>query len=434
MHIKTVTVIGANGTMGRNISGIFASFGGATVYMISRDIKNAINSTSIAAFSVKAGSISRRLIPKDYSSLSECIRESDLVYESVSEDYAVKKEVLLRIRKDISKNTIICTGTSGLSVSSLARLLPEEIRANLFGVHLFNPPYSLPLCEFIRSEYSDESVAINLKDYLSKVLLRVVVEVQDSPAFLANRIGFNFINKALRHAEKYANSGGIDYIDAILGAFTGRSMPPLVTADFVGLDVHKAIVDNIHSNSSDYDSDSFVLPKFLQSMIDRGHLGKKSGEGLYKSIKLSENIKSTYVYDIIRHEYRDRNKYHFTFAEKMISDIRVADYYSALKTLVCHESIEADICLSFILQYIVYSLAVSELVGCEQSSADDVMAMGFNWCPPLAFIEAFSMVIDFQVLIKDRARFLCDKVDIARMLDKRVKSKYDFRIYLRAIK
>ena len=39
MNIKTVTVIGANGTMGCNVSAIFASFGNAKVYMVSRDME-----------------------------------------------------------------------------------------------------------------------------------------------------------------------------------------------------------------------------------------------------------------------------------------------------------------------------------------------------------------------------------------------------------
>ena len=38
MNIKTVTVIGATGTMGSNVAGIFASFGGANVYVVGRDI------------------------------------------------------------------------------------------------------------------------------------------------------------------------------------------------------------------------------------------------------------------------------------------------------------------------------------------------------------------------------------------------------------
>ena len=34
--IDKVTVIGANGTMGQNIAAIFASFGNAEVYLVSR--------------------------------------------------------------------------------------------------------------------------------------------------------------------------------------------------------------------------------------------------------------------------------------------------------------------------------------------------------------------------------------------------------------
>lgn len=54
------------------------------------------------------------------------------------------------------------------------------------------------------------------------------------------------MNEALQYAERYADNGGIDYVDALLGPFTGRTMPPITTADFTGLDVHKAIVDNIY--------------------------------------------------------------------------------------------------------------------------------------------------------------------------------------------
>ena len=38
MNIRTVMVLGANGSMGRNVSAIFASFGNAKVYMMCRDM------------------------------------------------------------------------------------------------------------------------------------------------------------------------------------------------------------------------------------------------------------------------------------------------------------------------------------------------------------------------------------------------------------
>ena len=37
----------------------------------------------------------------------------------------------------------------------------------------------------------------------------------------------------MQYAEKYKEKGGIDYIDTILGLFTGRNMRPMCTADFV---------------------------------------------------------------------------------------------------------------------------------------------------------------------------------------------------------
>lgn len=42
MNIKTVTVIGANGTMGTNVFAVFASFGDAKVYMVGRELENIV--------------------------------------------------------------------------------------------------------------------------------------------------------------------------------------------------------------------------------------------------------------------------------------------------------------------------------------------------------------------------------------------------------
>ena len=90
MQINTVTVIGANGTMGRNISGIFASFGNCKVYMVCRTIDKAIIAKNKAALSVKAEAIEQNLIPCDYSDFEKLISESDLVFDSIIEDMEKK--------------------------------------------------------------------------------------------------------------------------------------------------------------------------------------------------------------------------------------------------------------------------------------------------------------------------------------------------------
>ncbi|MCL2163761.1 MAG: 3-hydroxyacyl-CoA dehydrogenase family protein [Oscillospiraceae bacterium] len=445
-EIKTVTQIGANGAMGRNVSAIFASFGNAKVYMVSRSLNKSKKAVEKAVSSVRAESILKNLIPVDYSSLSECVGRSDLVFESVTEDISIKSDILKSISGALSESTIICTGTSGLSVTKLAETLPEHLRANYYGVHMFNPPYSMPLCEFCRTKYSSASLATNFKDYLERKLFRTVVEVSDSPAFLANRIGFAFINEAMLHAQKYKDRGGIDYIDAILGGFTGRSMAPLVTSDFVGLDIHKMIVDNIYANTQDYAHETFALPEFAQKLIDRDALGRKTNGGLYKmetqdnssgnssSISPKARVKRLTVYDVATDVYRDKKNYDFPFAKKMISSFRTGDYSSGFYSLINDGSFEAELCLSFLLKYIVYSLVTAQTVGGGAHSADAVMAEGFNWCPALAVIDALSAIQNVAELIKTRIPSISEAADIDSLLAGVEKSAYDYRQYFKAVK
>lgn len=435
MQVKTVTVVGANGTMGSNVSAIFASFGDAKVYMISRDIEKSKKAVIKAAKSVRAESIVKNLIPADYSMLSECVAESDLVFESAAENLEIKLDITKKIANALRADAIACSGTSGLSITTLAECFPEKIRGRYFGVHMFNPPYNMTLCELITTKYTDGLVLEELKAYLKNVLYRTVVETKDAPAFLANRIGFQFINEALQYAEKYKDNGGIDYIDAILGTFTGRAMAPLTTADFVGLDVHKAIVDNIYKNTSDYAHNTFVLPEFAQKLIEEGKLGRKTGEGLYKMEVRADGTKRLTVYDINTGLFREKMQYVFPFAERMKKYLKVGNYMQAFEVLINNRSQEAEICLHFLLNYIVYSLVTAENVAYKIHAADSAMATGFNWCPPLAMLDAFSSVADVSELIQERmSKDLLLQVDVETLLSNATKSKYDYRPYFKSTK
>lgn len=433
MIIRTVTVIGATGTMGSNVAGIFASFGNAKVYMVGRDIEKVKSTIPKTVKSVRADSIANNLVPADFSMLEDCVKESDLIFESAAESMDIKRNIALRVGSALRKDAVSCTGSSGLSITELAECYPEELRGNFFGVHMFNPPYSMSLCELIATKYSRSDLKKDLELYLRNVLYRTVVEVKDSPAFLGNRIGFQFINEALQYAEKYKDNGGIDYIDAILGAFTGRSMSPLVTSDFVGLDVHKAIVDNVFENSADYEHTTFVFPEFAKKLVDEGKFGRKSNGGLYQTNKYDNGLKRFAVYDIVSDAYRDKMDYVFPFAENMKRDIKTGNYKNAFETLVNNHSKEAEICMHFLLSYIVYSLYSADNIGFSVEAADDVMATGFNWCPPLALIEGIASVTDVKALVDERLeRKLLEQIDLDRIWAEVKPSKYDYRLYFKS--
>lgn len=432
MNVHTVSIIGATGTMGANIAGIFASFGEAKVYCIGRDIEKVKKTIPRIIKSVRAESIAENLIPADFSMIERCVSDSDLVFESSIEDISVKKDIAARIGAVLKPHAVSGTGSSGLSIEEIANCYPERLRGHFFGIHMFNPPYTLTLCELTPSSSSDKNIQKELINYLHSKLRRTVVVVKDSPAFLANRIGFQLINEALQFAQMYKDNGGIDYIDAILGPFTGRNMAPLKTSDFVGLDVHKAIVDNIFSNTNDYAHESFLVPEFFKKLIISNRLGRKTGSGLYQDIKYSNGLKRQTVYDINSGLYRDVIPYAFPFAEKMKKRIAEGDYRTAFDCLVNNRSVEAEICLAFLLKYIVYSLYAAETVGFTIEAADDVMATGFNWCPPLALYQALSTVTDVPLLIKERLPEICQRIDVDHLLAYIKPSKYDYRRYFRS--
>lgn len=129
VNIQTVTVIGVTGTMGANVAGIFASFGDVKVYCVGRYIEKVKKTIQRIVNSVKAYAIAKNMIPADFSTLEQCVAE-----------------IVGRVGKSLRKTAVSCTGTSGLSIITLAECYPEELGGRFFGVHMFNPSYHMLLC------------------------------------------------------------------------------------------------------------------------------------------------------------------------------------------------------------------------------------------------------------------------------------------------
>ncbi len=167
-------------------------------------------------------------------------------------------------------------------------------------------------------------------------------------------------------------------------------------------------------------------------MVSNNKLGRKTGAGLYQRIKYDNDHSRQTVYDINAGIYREVIPYVFPFADKMKRCLSEGDYQEAFDILINNHLQEANICLGFLLRYIVYSLYAAKEVGFDVKVADDVMAAGYNWCPPLAMIQALSSVTDVNGLIKERVLNLEDLVDIDALFVDVKPSKYDYRLYFKS--
>jgi len=434
-EIKVVTVVGANGTMGASVAGVFAANGKCKVYMVARKKEAAVDAQAKTAATYKDDpSVGERLIAKTYEDLAEVLPQSDFVFESVAEDTQLKKDINARIAQYIRPDCIVGTGTSGLSIEELSQTLPESVRKYYTGTHFFNPPNILTFCEIIPIAGTDPEFVKEYKVYLEEVLKRAVVIVKDEAGFLGNRIGFQFMNEAMQYAEKYKAEGGIDYIDAIMGSFSGRSMAPIVTVDFVALDVHKAIVDNILEKTKDYANDTFVLPSWVQAQVDKGELGRKKGKGLYQTIKNEDGSRKTLVYDIATGQFRDVKKYDLPFAKKMNEALAGGDHAAAFAALKADDSKEGKLCLELLLKHLLYALFTASEVAEKAGDADISNCTGFAWAPALGLVQALGGAGEVKKLMKERLdAAMLAKVDLDKLIVD-LPPVYDYKKYVRASK
>ncbi|WCL49704.1 3-hydroxyacyl-CoA dehydrogenase family protein [Leptospira sp. GIMC2001] len=386
--IKTVTILGANGAMGAGSAGVIAAFGNAKVYMLARDLEKAKDGVEKAYNSVKAEVIRKNLIPGTYENdLERCVSESDWVFELVAESYEVKEPINARIAKSRRPGTIVSTVSSGLSIARLAKAYDADGQKHYYGTHFFNPPYKMILCELVTHPGNDKKLTAELGDYLSNKLGRAVVYTNDTPAFAGNRVGFQLMNEVAILAEKYADKGGIALMDEIMSGYTGRAMGPLATVDFVGLDVHKAIVDNIYDNTKDEAHATFKLPAYMQKLIDEGKLGMKSKGGLTKITKTADGKKEKFVYNIKTGAYDPYPKFDIPFIPKAKKLIQESDYVGAMNVVKEAKGLEADLARYFIARYISYSLSIVGEVVDSKEMVDMAMGFGFNWVPASAFVD-----------------------------------------------
>ena len=68
-------------------------------------------------------------------------------------------------------------------------------------------------------------------------------------------------------------------VDECMRLGAGHPMGPLKLLDFVGLDVAAAIGNTLHADSG---RDSDQVPERIRTLVEQGHLGRKSGAGFYE--------------------------------------------------------------------------------------------------------------------------------------------------------
>jgi 3-hydroxyacyl-CoA dehydrogenase len=222
----------------------------------------------------------------NYEEHLEQLRDCDLIIEAIAERMDWKLDLYKKIAPFIAPHAIVASNTSGLSITKLSEVLPEEIKPRFCGIHFFNPPRYMYLVELIATPTTQGAILDDLETFVTSGLGKGVVRAKDTPNFIANRVGIAGMLATMREVDKFGLS--FDVVDDLTGKKLGRaSSGTFRTADVVGLDtmahVIKTLQDNLSAETDPFYG-SFGTPAVLQALLDKGHLGQKTKAGFYKKV------------------------------------------------------------------------------------------------------------------------------------------------------
>ncbi len=225
-----------------------------------------------------------RIEAANYDEHLDKLRECDLIIEAIAERLDWKKALYERIAPVVAPHAIVASNTSGLSITKLAESVPEAMRARFCGIHFFNPPRYMQLVELIATATTAPEVLDQLEAFATTALGKGVVRAQDTPNFIANRVGIAGMLATMKEAETFGLS--YDVVDDLTGKKLGRaSSGTFRTADVVGLDVMFHVIKTLQDNlATDPFFPSYTTPAVLAKLMEQGALGQKSGAGFYKKV------------------------------------------------------------------------------------------------------------------------------------------------------
>ena len=379
--VRHAAVLGA-GTMGSRIAAHLANAGIPVLLLdmvpagdddrshLAKKALEALGKAKPAAFydNSLASLVTPGNFDDDLPKLSAC----DWVIEAVAENLAIKTALLARVVPHLAPQAVLTTNTSGLPIKQIAAGLAAR-RDRFFGTHFFNPPRYMRLLEVIPTAETDPAVAAAFAAFADRNLGKQVVFANDTPNFIANRIGVAVMFTA---ATLMLEQGlTIEEVDALTGSAIGWPRTGTFRlADMVDIDILAHVAANFPQGVT---PGGFSV--VLEEIVKRGWLGDKSGQGFYKKSKGTDGKEARLVLDLATFEYRPSAKPALPALDMAKN---AATLPERLRLLLANDPAK-DKAAKFLWPFLsaLWTYAadrIGEVAG-DAVSIDRAMKAGFNW-------------------------------------------------------
>ncbi|HMK04559.1 MAG TPA: 3-hydroxyacyl-CoA dehydrogenase NAD-binding domain-containing protein, partial [Ferruginibacter sp.] len=389
--IKKVAVLGS-GVMGSRIACHFAGVGLEVLLLdiVPKDLaedakpseRNKIVNDALAA-AIKSNpspvytkDVVKRIRTGNFTDNMKEIADHDWVIEVVVERLDIKQSVFTEVEKYRKPGTLITSNTSGIPIHMMTEGRSDDFKKHFCGTHFFNPPRYLRLLEIIPTPFTDPEVVDFLMHYGDLTLGKTTVLCKDTPAFIANRVGVFGMMAIMNAMDKLKLT--VDEIDALTGPVVGRPKSATFrTADVVGIDTLVKVAKGVHDNCpNDEAKEQFIIPAWLNKMVENNWLGDKTGQGFFKKTKSAAGEKEILTLDLQTMEYGPRQKPKFATLEaaKPIEDLK-----TRIKALCAGTDKAGEFYRQFHYNLFSYISHRIPEISNELYRVDDAMMAGFGW-------------------------------------------------------
>lgn len=211
--------------------------------------------------------------------LCEALSGADLVIESMSEDFNAKKDIYLKMKDLLDSKTILVTNSSSILPSKLAKYTGRKDK--FLALHFANSIWKNNTAEVMMQKYTDDKYFDEVVNFAKSIHMIALPIKKEKAGYLLNSMLIPFLFSAL---DLLVNGiSDVESIDKAWRLGTGAPEGAFQILDVVGLKTAYEIVKMYTKVPSFIAPYNFKgMEKLLKDYIDKGKLGKSSGEGFYK--------------------------------------------------------------------------------------------------------------------------------------------------------
>ncbi|MCU1384312.1 MAG: 3-hydroxyacyl-CoA dehydrogenase [Acidobacteria bacterium] len=305
------------------------------------------------------------------------LKDVDWIMEAVVEQLDVKRALFEKVDAVRRPGAIVSSNTSGIPIASLADGRSEDFRRHLVGTHFFNPPRYLRLVEVIPTKDTDPAITERVSNFCDHRLGKGVVLAKDTPNFIGNHLALYGVMLTLKALESGRYT--IEEIDAITGAAIGRPKSATFrTMDIAGIDILAHVAGNL----------GFELPAFVRTMIEKGMVGEKAGQGFYKRVKTPAGTEILTL-DPAAAVYRPKQPPRLASIDAARA---IEDTGARIKALYEGKDKVGDFLRETLGPTLEYTAKVTPQIAYSADDVDRVMRWGFGWeLGPYEIMKALGM-------------------------------------------